>query len=212
MKTNASGQSIIKDAEAGEGILAKWPATDKKFPGRFKYLSAYLCPANIPTIGWGHTGPDVTLDDVHIGTTISVAKAQALFDADLQSIEARVLKMMTRKGRVPTENQFSAFVSLGFNIGVTALDKSTAMKRFLNGDTHERVVEAMCWFNKGRVNGKLVVLGGLILRRGREGSLFLTKDGYTTPKPVGNTPVHEAKPPTVGRLIVAAGNALARAA
>ena len=44
-------------------------------------LTAYLCPAGIPTIGWGHTGKDVTLAHVGLKTTITQAEADEHFVA-----------------------------------------------------------------------------------------------------------------------------------
>ena len=44
-------------------------------------LEAYLCPAGVRTIGWGHTA------DVQPGQRISLAKAEELLRQDIQQVE-----------------------------------------------------------------------------------------------------------------------------
>ena len=51
------------------------------------HLKAYLCPVGVPTVGYGHTGPDVRL-----GMTITKAQAEQLLAADLAEAAAAVDK------------------------------------------------------------------------------------------------------------------------
>lgn len=72
-------------------------------------LKAYKCPAGIWTIGYGHTGPDVTPDKV-----ITKAQADALFDQDIQKFVDRVNSFLTV---VVSQNLFDALVSFDYNTG-----------------------------------------------------------------------------------------------
>lgn len=82
-------------------------------------LSAYLCPANVWTIGFGTTiYPTGTR--VKQGDKCTEAQAKAYFAHDLKRFERAVKGSMA----VPlTQNQFDALVSLAYKIGETALQK-----------------------------------------------------------------------------------------
>jgi lysozyme len=124
-------------------------------------LKAYRCPANVLTIGYGHTGPDVYEEQ-----TITTAEATTLLQSDLAKFEAAV------EALVPpglTENQFSALVSFTYNCGVENLKKSTLLKKIKAGDLIGAADELRKWTKaKGRV------LPGLIKRREDERELFLS--------------------------------------
>ena len=70
--------------------------------------------------------------------------------------------------RQPTENQFGAFVSLAWNVGIEGVKSSTALRRFNKGKD-EKAAEAMTWWNKA--GGK--VMRGLVRRREAEVDLFM---------------------------------------
>ncbi len=135
-------------------------------------LQAYLCPAGIWTIGYGHTGPDVKP-----GLTISETIADALLAQDIAKFEADVLRLVAMP---PTLNQFSAFVSFAYNVGsdidtdtiAEGLGDSTLMKKYNAGDIQGAADEFLKW-NKATVAGKRVVLNGLTKRRTAERALFL---------------------------------------
>ena len=66
-------------------------------------LTAYKCPANILTIGYGHTG-----SDVHTGQKITQEEAEKLLRQDLIVHCNNVSKLV----KVPlNQNQFDALVS-----------------------------------------------------------------------------------------------------
>jgi len=72
--------------------------------------------------------------------------------------------------KVPlTSNQFSALVSLCFNIGIGAFQKSTLVRVLNQGNYGEAANQFLRW-NQG--GGK--VLAGLVRRRQRERELFLS--------------------------------------
>ena len=74
------------------------------------------------------------------------------------------------------ENQHNALVSLVYNIGIGNFRGSTILKHIHipNVYRNESIADQFLDWNKGRVDGKLVVLDGLTKRREEERSLFLS--------------------------------------
>jgi lysozyme len=134
-------------------------------------LKAYLCPAGVPTIGYGHTGTDVTMADVG-KKTITETDAEHLLAADLDKFTLGVDSLVY----VPlSENQRGALVSFAFNLGLGNLRKSTLLKRLNDAEYQDAGKQFLVW-DKATVNGKLIVLGGLKRRRAAEKALFDTPD------------------------------------
>lgn len=70
-------------------------------------LEAYLCPAGVWTIGWGHTA------GVCPGMRIAAAQAEAYLRGDIAQVESSLPSAI----RVPlTQGQHDALVSLCFNL------------------------------------------------------------------------------------------------
>lgn len=129
------------------------------------YLRGYKCPANVWTIGYGHTGL-VDGKPIHGNMIITEEKAIELLQQDMAVFEKAVKDSV----KVPlTQNQFDALVSFAFNVGAGALRKSTLL-RLLNQGKYEEVPAQLLRWNKG--GGK--VLEGLTRRRKAEGHLFVT--------------------------------------
>lgn len=149
MRVNAAGLQIIKDSETLR-------------------LKAYLCPAGKWTIGYGHTGPDV-----HEGLVITEAEANELLKQDVKFVEDN-LNLILPDGTL-THNQFSALVSLVFNIGLGNFVNSTLFKRIKAEALTAAAAEFPKW-NKARVKGDLVPLDGLTKRRAKERALFEKED------------------------------------
>lgn len=126
------------------------------------YDTAYLCPAGVPTIGYGHTRT-VTKADVGV-KVISMQTALDLLRADLEDAENDVCKMVSVK---LNQDQFDALVSFMFNVGGTNFRTST-LRRILNDGDYAGVPEQMNRWTHG--GGK--VLAGLVKRRKSEGVLF----------------------------------------
>lgn len=143
MITNAAGIALIKRFETFQA-------------------KAYLCPAGVPTIGYGHTGSDVRL-----GQTITEHQADVILALDLERFERGVTELVA--GVEVTENQFSALVSLAFNIGLDALGRSTLLRKLRTSATAKDVAAE---FGKW-VHAKGVRLTGLVKRRDAEALLFL---------------------------------------
>ncbi len=121
-------------------------------------LKSYRCSANVITIGWGSTGPHVKE-----GMTITKDQAEELLRSDLRRFEDAVAAAAPKA----TDNQFSAMVSLAFNIGIGALQRSTVLRRHLAGD-HAGAADAFLMWNKA--GGR--VLAGLTRRREAEAALY----------------------------------------
>jgi lysozyme len=127
------------------------------------YRTAYLCPAGLPTIGYGHTGPDVRL-----GMRITEAQAEQLLADDLAEAAAIVDKYV----RVPLpENPRGALSSFVFNLGGGAFASSTLLRLLNLGDTAGAGEQFGRWVN-ATVNGKPTKLPGLVARRAAEAALF----------------------------------------
>jgi len=130
----------------------------KKFEGC--KLKTYRCSAGVLTIGYGHTGKDVTE-----GKVITQAEAEKLLEDDLKRFEAGVADLLKVK---VTANQFSALVTFAYNIGLNALSGSTLLKKLNAGDFTGASEQFLRW---NRAGGKEVQ--GLTNRRTAERELFL---------------------------------------
>jgi len=152
MRTNRRGIALIQEFESCR-------------------LTAYLCSAGKPTLGWGSTGPDIRL-----GMTWTQEQADERFAYDLQRFEREVESILTFE---PTSNEFSALVSFAYNAGSgvghnpkkKGLKYSTLLRKFNAGDTAGAANEFLRW---NKANG--VPLDGLTRRREAERDLFLTSD------------------------------------
>lgn len=130
-------------------------------------LEAYLCPAGVWTIGYGHTHGVVK------GQKITQDQADQLLIDDLDIF----VKGVDQATNVPlSQNEFDALVSFAFNVGIGAF-KSSTMCRLINEGKLKEAADQFDRWNKA--GGK--VLAGLTRRRKAEKELFL-KDGQEGPK------------------------------
>jgi GH24 family phage-related lysozyme (muramidase) len=126
-------------------------------------LEAYLCPAGVWTIGWGHTGPEVKQ-----GLQWSQQQADAALAADLREAHAGMLQAlpMARSYSGPRQAALTSWV---FNVGAGAAADSTLRRRLAAGEDPVAVVrEELPRWNKGGGG----VLPGLVRRRAAEVALF----------------------------------------
>jgi len=141
----------------------------KQFEG-FK-AKPYLCPAGIPTIGYGTTiypdGRNVTLKD----QPITESQADIYLRYHVKFVNDKILKLTNGK---LNENQLSALVSFAYNIGIEKLRKSTLFKRVLaDKDGLSIREEFLKWkYAKDPKTGQMVVLPGLLRRRIAEANLY----------------------------------------
>jgi len=137
---------------------------------RFESLrrEPYLCPAGIPTIGYGHTA-GVSLSML----PIEEADAVEMLADDLDRYERAVNEAV----KEPIEqHEFDALVCLTFNIGIGALRTSSLLRHLNAGDRAAAAVEFLKW-NMGMKAGHLVVMPGLVARRAEERRLFEGRSG-----------------------------------
>lgn len=146
MKINKAGIDLIKSFEG------------------FR-LKVYKDAVGFNTVGWGHLV--LPEDNLQFNDIITQQQADDLLIKDLEKFEQGVSKLL--KVRV-TENQFSAMVSLAFNIGLQAFAKSSVL-RYINTGYPVLAGQRILLFNKA--GGK--VLNGLVRRREAEKKLYETK-------------------------------------
>jgi lysozyme len=137
----------------------------KKYEG-FK-AKAYLCPANVITIGYGSTyyenGTKVKLTD----PLITKERATELLEALLVSYERSVDSYCVD---TINQNQFDALCSFAYNCGVGNLKSSTLLKKVNKNPNDPTIKDEFLKWNKG--GGK--VLTGLTKRRIEEAQLYFS--------------------------------------
>ena len=157
-----------------EGIMDGDPSTVN--------LDAYLCPANVVTIGWGHVvrnkgimlrGQDgLRQARVIYPDGITMTDAKQLLEDDVAVFAAGVNRLV----KVPmTQGQFDALVSFSFNVGLDedddaiaeGLGDSSLLRYFNAGNPRSAADEFGKWINAGGVP-----LVGLARRRAAERELF----------------------------------------
>lgn len=107
---------------------------------------AYLDTKGIPTIGVGHTGPEV-----YMGLVWTDQQVADAFADDIQWAEDAVNKYVT----VPLkQNQFDALVSFTFNVGETAFRRSTLVRVLNTGDYEEAAVCFDMWHKPKEIIGR----------------------------------------------------------
>jgi len=122
-------------------------------------LEAYLCPAGVPTIGWGHT------KGVKLGDKITQDKADSLFEQDYHEAEQQVQEVVTA---FLSDQQLGALTSFVFNLGIGQLKVSTLLKKLNQNDYKGAAEEFRKWiYSKGKI------LPGLVKRREMERMVFL---------------------------------------
>lgn len=128
-------------------------------------LTPYLCPAKIPTIGYGSTyypnGKKVTLKD----KAITKREAFDMFKIIADEFAIKVDKLITSK---ISQNKFNSLVSFAYNCGINNLGISTLLKKVnFNPDDLTIKNEFLKWNKAG---GKVVK--GLTTRREIESQIY----------------------------------------
>lgn len=126
-------------------------------------LEAYLCPAHVWTIGWGHTA------EVKEGDTITEDRAEELLAADVAQVEADLPKVIHSP---LTQGQWDALVSLCFNLRGGALGLAKLAPHLVaKANAGDMAGAAGEFLDIDRAGGK--VLPGLTRRREVERAMFL---------------------------------------
>lgn len=133
-------------------------------------LTSYRCSSNIPTVGYGHTGPDV-----HDGLVITEERAEELLKEDLHTAE----KCVDTYAQVKlNQNEFDSLCSFVFNCGCGAFRDSTLLRYLNDGREKVEVADQLLRWNKGAGG---VPVEGLTRRREAERKLFLEKPEFRHP-------------------------------
>ena len=125
-------------------------------------LKAYKCPADVWTIGYGHT------DGVKEGDEITQQEADRLLASDVELFTTGVQRLVHSD---INRNQLGALVSFSFNLGLGNLRHSTLLRMVNAGDFVGAANQFLRWNKAG---GK--ILSGLVRRREAERQLFLKED------------------------------------
>jgi lysozyme len=123
-------------------------------------LEAYLCPAGIWTIGYGHTS------DVSPNSFITIQEADDYLHRDVASVEMQLNKLNLSLSQC----QWDAIVSFVFNVGIGNFKASTLLAKIrINPDDNSIMDEFLRWVY---ANGK--VMRGLQKRRLAEMKLYFS--------------------------------------
>ena len=132
----------------------------KKWEGL--YLESYLCPAKVPTIGYGTIRyPDGS--KVKLGEKISLQKAEDLLIHEVNKINIPLIL---------NQNQYDALVSFVYNLGMGNFLKSTLYRKCKVNPYDLTIRDEFLKWSKARVNGELKRLKGLVRRRTDEYNLY----------------------------------------
>ena len=142
MKTSKQGIELIKSFE---GLR----------------LRAYVCPAGVLTIGWGHT------KGVKAGMVIDLAEAERMLADDIAIAE----RCVNCDAENLNQNQFDALVSFVFNVRVSAYRSSKLRRLVVNNPNNPAIADE---FGRWKYANK-IVLPGLERRRKAESDLYFSK-------------------------------------
>ena len=145
-------------------------------------IDAYLCPAGVWTIGWGHAIVD---GGVQLKGAARQARARALYPGGITRAQAQLLlqaDLIPRCASVLSlvktpldDGALGALVAFVFNVGSANFAASTLLKRLNAGDRAGAADQFLAW-DKARVDGMLKALAGLTRRRKAERAMFLNQD------------------------------------
>lgn len=123
-------------------------------------LTAYLCPANVWTIGWGATGIDI-----RPGLVWTQEQADTRLYADANRFARQTIVLCPEL--VNHNKKWSAVSDFAYNVGTGALAASTLRKKIKLQDWEGALNEFPKWvYGGGRI------LPGLVRRRRAEQELF----------------------------------------
>ena len=117
-------------------------------------LRAYLCPAMVWTIGYGHTA------GVRPGQVITLDEAEALLRQDIAHTEEALSRLISVELNA---HQFGALMCFAFNIGIAAFKRSTLLARLNRGEADKVPGELRRWSHSRGIK-----LPGLVRRREAE--------------------------------------------
>ncbi|MEO0466968.1 MAG: lysozyme [Pseudomonadota bacterium] len=155
MRTSKAGLDLIMGFE---GFRARSEPLDD---GRF-------------IIGFGHTALAKQHQKISFEDARLILQKRDLAPVE-EAIASRVLAPLT-------QNEFDALVAFAFNIGLENFLASDVFA-LVNSGAKLRAAEAMAAWRKARVDGRVIVVDGLVRRRAAERALFLEPDTGRTAVP-----------------------------
>ena len=126
-------------------------------------LTAYPDVKGIPTIGWGHTGPEV-----YIGLVWTQEQADDTLPVDEQKAVDCVNNYVQV---ILTQHEFDALTDFVYNCGCEAFRTSTLLTKLNAGDYAGAADQLLLWDHAGAA-----VVAGLLRRRTEERNEFNTGD------------------------------------
>lgn len=133
------------------------------------------CPykdiANVNTIGYGTTFYEDGISVKMTDTCITHDRAIELLKHYLIGTESLISSLVTQ---TLNQNQFDSLCSFIYNVGDGAFKGSTLLKRINKDPNDKSIALAFEMWNKGKVNGKLVVIKDLDRRRREESQLYFS--------------------------------------
>ena len=137
----------------------------KSFEGFFS--KPYLCPAKVPTIGYGTilypNGKKVTLQDKPCTEAEAIEWMRYELNQKAKKVDAMAIDTVN-------QHQFDSLVSFAYNCGSNALKNSTILKRVNANPNDPTITDAfMMW-----VKADGAILQGLVRRRKAEAALYFS--------------------------------------
>jgi lysozyme len=102
--------------------------------------------------------------------TITAAEAERLLREDVAASEEAVRRQVVVRAN---RNQFSALVSLAYNLGSGGFSGTSVLSRLNSGD-YAGVADAFLAYDRARVDGEMRTIPHLTERRNKERALFLS--------------------------------------
>ena len=139
-------------------LIKKWEGLHKV--GKDGLVYPYLCPALVPTIGYGTVVPSLSFGP------ITPEVAEHLLAVDVERSKASALAMSPSLGQYPVK--LDAITSFIYNLGAARYRASTLRRKINEGDFQAAAFEIKRWvWGGGRK------LPGLIARREEESRWLL---------------------------------------
>ena len=132
---------------------------------------AYICPAGVPTIGFGRT------EGVNINMTTNIETERKWLHNYVNIMYERVMNYCNNRYNYNfNENQLLALTDFAFNLGFAKLVQLTAS----GTRTPQVIASKILEYDKARVNGVFKPLKGLTVRRRWEYELFTSNMDLNT--------------------------------
>lgn len=157
--SNMKSKLIASFIALGLSAPAAFVAYDLTVPSEGLEQSVYLDPVGLPTVCVGHMDKQLKL-----GTKYTLEQCMDMLAVDWLKHQKQLDKVV----KVPyaSEWQHQALTDFTFNLGIGSVQSSTLISLINQGKHKEACYQLSRWV-KGKVNGKLTTLNGLVTRRAK---------------------------------------------